>query len=417
MPRRKYSYIHQDLQKLARPIEELTPDPKNARTHGDRNMSAIRGSLKEFGFRGAIIAQKSGDELIVRAGNGRLEAARQLGWSHVPVLVYSDDDKTSAAFALADNRTAELAAWDFEQIAGLIKEGALDEEIDIGFSSEEIQRILDGEILPLGESESILDGEDAGEREGLTDPDEVPEAPEEPITKTGDLWILGDHRLLCGDSTKSDEVARLMDSEKADMVFTDPPYGISYKSNWRLPSESFEKIENDDRILTEWLPLASKFSTGFCFTWTTWKVLPQWMAVIEPWSPITNMVVWHKGKGGMGDLQRTYSPDYELALVCNRGAELTGKRIGSVWSILTDNMADYIHPTQKPVALAEQAIATTTRPGDIVLDFFGGSGSTMIACETLGRSCRMMEIDRGYCDVIVKRWEDFTGKKAHLSKK
>ncbi|MCP4299375.1 MAG: ParB N-terminal domain-containing protein, partial [Gammaproteobacteria bacterium] len=226
MPRRKYSYIHQDLQKLARPIEELTPDPKNARTHGDRNMSAIRGSLKEFGFRGAIIAQKSGDELIVRAGNGRLEAARQLGWSHVPVLVYSDDDKTSAAFALADNRTAELAAWDFEQIAGLIKEGALDEEIDIGFSSEEIQRILDGEILPLGESDSILDGEDAGEREGLTDPDEVPEAPEEPRTKTGDLWILGDHRLLCGDSTQADEVARLMDGEKACVVHADPPYGM-----------------------------------------------------------------------------------------------------------------------------------------------------------------------------------------------
>ena len=248
--------------------------------------------------------------------------------------------------------------------------------------------------------------------EGKTDPDDVPEPPADPITKPGDLWILGNHRLLCGDSTNIQHVERLMDGQKADMVFTDPPYGMSYQSNMRTKSARFAVIENDDKIITDWLPLATAFSTGFCFVWTTWKVLDQWLAVTKDFAPLTNMVVWDKGGGGIGDLKKTYSTDHEIALVFNRGAELTGKRIGSVWDIGKDRAAEYVHPTQKPVALAEQALDTTTMRGHIILDFFGGSGSTLIACERQHRHARLMELDPAYCDVIIQRWENFTGNTA-----
>ena len=205
-----------------------------------------------------------------------------------------------------------------------------------------------------------------------------------------------------------------MDGQKADMVFTDPPYGMSYQSNSRTKSAKFAVIKNDDKIITDWLPLATAFSSGFCFVWTTWKVLDQWLAVTKDFAPLTNMVVWDKGGGGIGDLKKTYSTDHEIALVFNRGSDLTGKRIGSVWDIGKDRAAEYVHPTQKPVALAEQALDTTTTRGNVILDFFGGSGSTLIACERQNRQARLMELDPRYCDVIVKRWQQFTGKTATL---
>jgi DNA modification methylase len=250
--------------------------------------------------------------------------------------------------------------------------------------------------------------------EGLTDADDVPEVPAEPVTKLGDLWILGDHRLLCGDSTDVLAVERLMDGQKADMVFTDPPYGMSYQSNMRTKSAKFAVLENDDKIITDWIPLATAFSSGFCFIWTTWKVLDQWLDATKDFAPLTNMVVWDKGGGGIGDLQKTYLTDHEIALVFNRGASLTGKRIGSVWDIGKDRATDYVHPTQKPVALAELALDTTTKRGHVILDFFGGSGSTLIACERQHRHARLMELDPAYCDVIVQRWQAFTGKLATL---
>ena len=194
--------------------------------------------------------------------------------------------------------------------------------------------------------------------------------------------------------------------------FTDPPYGMSYKSNFREKTPKFNQIENDNIILSDWLPLANSFSKGFCFIWTSWKVLDKWLEVTKPLGDISNLVVWHKKGGGLGDLKATYLTDHEIALVFNRKSFLTGKRLGSVWEVSKDSVNKYLHPTQKPVELAEMAINTTTLVGNIILDFFGGSGSTLIAAERTHRHAYLMELDPKYCDVIVKRWEDFTGNTA-----
>ena len=239
----------------------------------------------------------------------------------------------------------------------------------------------------------------------------MPEAPEQPVTVEGDVWLLGRHRLMCGDSTSLDAVEKLMDGAKANMVFTDPPYGVDYQSNMRTKSEKFDVLKNDDTFL-DIAPIIEAVSIGWVFVWTSWKVLPQWLDQMESFGYPTNQVIWFKGGGGIGDLKKTFSSDYETALVWNRGAELTGKRIGSVWRVGKDGAAAYVHPTQKPVELGVEAIDKTTRSGASVLDLFGGSGSTLIACEKTARDCRMMELDPKYCDVIIKRWQDFTGQEA-----
>jgi DNA modification methylase len=266
----------------------------------------------------------------------------------------------------------------------------------LGFDADELANLL--------EPEQVV---------GLTDEDAVPEPPETPVTVEGDVWLLGNHRLMCGDSTSIDAVEQLMQGRMADMVNTDPPYGVGYQSNMRTKSAKFEVLKNDDVIL-DITPVISACSTGWVFIWTTWKVIDKWLDSTKGLGFPTNMVIWSKGGGGIGDLKKTFITDYEMALVFNRGAELTGKRIGSVWKVGKDGATEYKHPTQKPVALAEEAVDKTTRPSAVVLDLFGGSGSTLIACEKTGRVNRSMELDPKYCDVIVKRWQDFTGKEATL---
>jgi DNA modification methylase len=237
----------------------------------------------------------------------------------------------------------------------------------------------------------------------------VPELPETPTTVLGDVWQLGNHRLMCGDSTSIDAVDKLMEGREADMVHTDPPYGVSYQSNGR--KDKFDVLKNDD-VFLDIAPVIETCSKGWVFVWTSWKVLTTWIDLFEGFGYPTNQVIWFKGGGGIGDLKKTFSSDYETALVWHRGAELTGKRIGSVWKVDKDAGSSYVHPTQKPVALPEEAIDKTTRAGALVLDLFGGSGSTLIACEKTNRKARLMELDEKYCDVIINRWQDFTGKKA-----
>jgi len=384
-------------------LSDLKQDHKNARKRTQTSASLLQESLQRYGPARSIVIDE--DNRIL-AGNGTVEAAINLGIDGLRIIDAAPDELIAVrrtglsedqkvGLALADNRTADLAEWDAEMLQQLSQE----HDIAPWFEDDDVEALL--------EQVEKLDPV-----EGNTDPDEVPEPPAEPITKPGDLWILGNHRLLCGDSTNIQHVERLMDGKKADMVFTDPPYGMSYQSNMRTKSAKFAVLENDDKIISDWLPLATAFSSGFCFVWTTWKVLDQWLAVTKDFAPLTNMVVWDKGGGGIGDLKKTYSTDHEIALVFNRGAELTGKRIGSVWNIGKDRATEYVHPTQKPVALAEQALDTTTKSGHVVIDFFGGSGSTLIACERQHRRARLMELDPAYCDVIVKRWEDFTGNTA-----
>jgi DNA modification methylase len=231
--------------------------------------------------------------------------------------------------------------------------------------------------------------------------------------KLGDIWQLGNHRLMCGDSTDAETVAKLMNGKKADMVFTDPPYGYNYQSNMRVKSEKFDILMNDDKILDFMKPLKA-VNNGFVFVCTTWKVLDKWLPLFNKYYNLTNMIIWDKGGGGIGDLKHTFLTDYEIILCSNNEREITGKRLGSVWNISKDNANEYIHATQKPVKLSATAIENTTKENEIVLDLFGGSGSTLIACEQLKRICYMMELDPKYCDVIINRWEKYTGQKAVL---
>ena len=375
-------------------VADLIPYARNSRTHSEEQITQIAASIKEFGFLNPVIVD--GENGII-AGHGRVMAAKKLGMTEVPCVEASHlTDAQRRAYIIADNKLALNAGWDDEMLRvefDELAEAGFDLDLT-GFSLDEIGALQIEEIQP-----------------GLTDEDAVPDAPETPVTVLGDVWLLGKHRLMCGDSTSIDAVERLMDGGKADMVNTDPPYGMSYQSNKRIKSAKFDVLKNDDTIL-DVAPVIEACSTGWVFIWTTWKVIDKWLENTKGFGFPTNMVIWSKGGGGIGDLKKTFFTDYEMALVFNRGAELTGMRIGSVWKVGKDGAATYTHPTQKPVALAEEAIDKTTRKGATVLDLFGGSGSTLIACEKTARDCRMMELDPKYIDVIIKRWQEFTGKQA-----
>ncbi len=376
-------------------INKLIPYAKNSRIHSDAQVAQIAASIKEFGFVNPVLIDEAGG---IIAGHGRVMAARKLGIDEVPCIRLAHlNENQKRAYVIADNKLALNAGWDDELLKLEIKDLDLaDFDISLlGFDAEELENILD-------EPETT---------EGLTEDDEVPEPPEDPITVLGDVWVLGKHRLMCGDSTSIDAVNVLMQGSKADMVFTDPPYGVEYQSNMRTKSAKFDVLANDDKFL-DITPIVEMFSTGWVFVWSSWKVQTKWIEMFSGFGYPTNIVIWHKPGGGIGDLKKTFSSDYEVALVWHRGAELCGKRIGSVWTINKDGASNYVHPTQKPVALGEEALDKTTRKGSVVMDLFGGSGSTLIACEKTFRIARMMELDPRYCDVIVKRWQEFTGKDA-----
>lgn len=366
-------------------LKDIKPYGKNPRKNDDA-VPYVAESIKQFGFKVPIVIDKNN---VIVAGHTRYKAAKKLGFKSVPCIIADDlTDEQIKAFRLADNKVSEKAEWDLDLL------------------DSEIEEIFDIDMTDFGfelESEELEAEED--EYQGTV--------PEDPVTQKGDMWKLGEHILLCGDSTCITDVEKLMYEEKADMCFTDPPYGYKYQSNLRKKSKKFDVIENDDKIL-DFFPNIQLVCNGFIFICTTWKVLDKWIPLFKKYHDLTNMIIWNKGGGGIGDLKHTFSTDYEVILCTNNGKEITGKRIGSVWTIKKDSSSEYVHPTQKPIKLSEFAIRNTTERGDIVLDLFGGSGSTLIACEQMDRRCRMMEYDPAYCDVIVDRWEKFTGNKAKL---
>lgn len=371
------------MQIVMRKLGDIHPYEKNPRKN-EKAVEYVAKSIKEFGFLVPLVLDKND---VIAAGDTRYKAAKKLKLKEVPTISADNlTDEQVKAFRLADNKVAEQAEWDIDLLG------------------EELSDILD------------IDMEDFGFSFSEEDVEVVEDAPvigpkKDPVTKLGDMWKMGGHLLLCGDSTNITDVERLMGGEKADMVFTDPPYGYEYQSNSR--GEKFEVLKNDDKIL-DFFPNIQMVCNGFVFICTTWKVLDKWLPLFKKYHNLTNMIIWSKGGGGIGDLAHTFATDYEVILCSNNGREITGKRIGSVWAIKKDSGNRYVHPTQKPVKLSEFAIRNTTERGEIVLDLFGGSGSTLIACEQLDRRCRMMEYDPIYCDVIVERWEQFTGEKAEL---
>ena len=381
---------------VTRSVDDLIPYVNNSRTHSDEQVTQVASSIKEFGFTNPILIDEDNG---VIAGHGRLLASKKLKLDEVPCIVLSGlSEAQRKAYVIADNQLALNSGWDLDKL-----------QLEVEQLTE-----LDFDINLLGFDDDFLDGLLEEEpADGLTDEDSVPEPPETPKTKLGDVWLLGNHRLMCGDSTSIDDVDKLMAGEMADMVHTDPPYGVSYQSNMRVKSEKFEVLKNDDEFL-DIAPVIESCSKGWVFVWTSWKVITKWIEMFDSFGYPTNQVIWFKGGGGIGDLKKTFSSDYETALVWHRGSELTGKRIGSVWKVDKDSASGYMHPTQKPVALAKEAIDKTTKNKDRILDLFGGSGSTLIACEQTNRISYNMELDEKYCDVIINRWQEFTGKDAVL---
>ena len=371
------------------PIEDIKPYENNAKLHPQEQIQQIKNSILEFGFDDPIAVWK--DNVIIE-GHGRLIAAQELGYKEIPVIRLDNlTDEQRRAYTLVHNQLTMNSGFDIEMLN--IELGGIDriDMSDFGFEFEP----------SFGDSAPVEAAEDDFEAE----------LPEEPQSKLGDIYQLGRHRLMCGDSTDPAVIDKLMDGVKADMVFTDPPYGYNYQSNMRTKTEKFDVLENDDKILDFFPNLLGRVK-GFVMICTTWKVLDKWLPLFKKYFDLSNMIIWDKGGGGIGNLKHTFLTDYEVILCANNGEEIREKRIGSVWSIGKDNANDYEHPTQKPVALSAIAIRHTTDKGQTILDCFGGSGSTLIACEQLNRKCYMCELDPKYVDVIIERWEQFTGEKA-----
>ena len=384
-------------------IESLIPYVNNARTHSDAQVAQIAGSIKEFGFNNPVLID---EESGIIAGHGRVLAARKLNLNTVPCIKLNHlSPAQRKAYILADNKLALNAGWDNDilrlELADL-KELDIDTDLT-GFTLDEIAE-LNPKITV-----------------GLTDEDAVPDVPDEPKTKLGDIYILGNHRLMCGDSTSIDAVEKLMDGAKADMVFTDPPYGVSYTGGLQnskdgLKGDAREMIKNDDIDLYEdAVTIASIYCHGAVFMFYADTVpFGLYRGIENVGGEVVALLIWKK-KGGYGALGASYKPNHEPCVIWKKKNDRLNF-IGStsenrIWEEDKEGI-NKLHPTQKPVAIPKRAIGN--HKADIVLDMFGGSGSTLIACEELGRKARVMEIDPKYCDVIVKRWEEFTGKKAVL---
>jgi len=389
------------------PIDRLIPYGRNARTHSDSQVAQIAASMVEFGWTNPVLADGLGN---VIAGHGRLAAAKSLGLDTVPVVIL--DHMTEAqrrAYILADNKLALNAGWDDETLAAELH--ALNAEgydLDlIGFSEEE----LDALMAPL---------DDEGEGQGDGDEDEIPEPPADPVTRPGDLWILGRHRLLCGDSTILTDVEKVLDGTPADMCFTDSPYNVDYGAPGK--GGKGRRILNDAlgggfkqflydvcvNILT-----VTKGAVYMCMSSSELHTLQS--AFLEAGGHWSTFIIWAKNTFTLGrsDYQRQYEPIL-YGWKEGGGHYWCGARDqGDVWPINKPARND-LHPTMKPVELVARAIGNSSREGEIVLDPFGGSGTTMIACERTGRQARLLELDPKYVDVIVLRWQEETGKAAVL---
>lgn len=389
-------------------VEMLLPYAKNSRTHSDEQVAQIAASIKEFGFNNPILIDK---ENTIIAGHGRLMAARRVGMADVPCIRLGHLTETQRkAYIIADNRLALNAGWDNElltiELNDLLEDGfALD---ILGFDAEELKNLLDP-VKPT---------------EGLTDEDAVPEVPEEPKTKPGDIYRLGRHRLMCGDSTSIDALEKLCDGQLVDMWLTDPPYNVAYEGK----TKDALTIKNDSMEDDQFRQFLRDSYTAADMVMKPGAVFYIWHADSEGYNfrgaakdagwTVRQCLIWKKSTMVMG--RQDYHWKHEPCLYGWKDGA------GHLWA--ADRKQTTIlefdkpsrngeHPTMKPVGLFEYQMLNNTKGGDIVLDSFGGSGTTLIAAEKNGRIARIMELDPKYCDVIVKRWEDFTGQKAELVNK
>ena len=360
-------------------LSEIKSNPNNPRIIKDDKFHKLVKSIQEFPKMLEIRPIVVNQDMIVLGGNMRLKASKEAGLKEV-FIVKADDltEDEQKQFIIKDN--VGFGEWDWDMLANeweadLLEEWGLDVP-DFGITEEP-----------------------AAEEDDYEMPDEV-----HTDIVPGDLFEIGEHRLLCGDSTDSDAVEKLMNGEKADMVFTDPPYGVNYQSNWRnnKSENKFDILENDNTFLDfkSNLILFTKQISAW-FIWTSHQVYPVWRDMYKDF--YINTIIWDKGKMGMGDLE-SYGNNYEMALFCSQGKpKLRGERKKAIWQINVESGSEYVHPTQKPINLAASAIPDFTMNNDLILDLFLGSGSTMVASHQLKRKCYGMELDPKYCQVIVDR--------------
>ncbi|SDK68236.1 site-specific DNA-methyltransferase [Pseudomonas indica] len=388
------------------PTAKLLPYARNARTHSDDQVAQIAASIAEFGFTNPILAGSDG---VIVAGHGRLAAAQKLGLELVPVVVLDHLTPTQRrALVIADNRIAENAGWDDAMLR--IEIAALqDDDFDLsltGFDPDALAELMAG---------------DEPDGEGEADDDAVPEMSETPVSRPGDIWLLGGHRLLCGDSTVAESYDRVLDGEPVDMVFTDPPYNVNYANSAKDKMRGKDRaILNDnlgdgfyDFLLAALTPTIAHCRGGIYVAMSSSELDVLQAAFRAAGGKWSTFIIWAKNTFTLGraDYQRQYEP---ILYGWPEGAQRhwCGDRDqGDVWHIKKPQKND-LHPTMKPVELVERAIRNSSRPGNVVLDPFGGSGTTLIAAEKSGRMARLIELDPKYVDVIVRRWQDWTGKQA-----
>jgi DNA modification methylase len=400
-------------------VDKLIPYAKNSRTHSPEQVAQIAASIKEFGFRNPILV----DGVGIIAGHGRLMAAQKLNLDKVPTIDCSDmTESQKKAYIIADNKLAMNAGWDMDFLK-LELQDLEDADFDLsltGFDDKELDALLAPPI-----------------EEGLTDEDAVPEVPEEPKTNLGDIYILGNHRLMCGDSTSIDAVDKLMDGEIADFMFTSPPYnaGDSEKLSGNTHTDDNKYATyRDDKTSDEYLDLLCGFTNAWLQCTKVMAINLQQLAgnkvaFIEYLNHYKNnfvdMAIWHKGHAAPAMAKNVMNSTFEYIIFLSqeenpsRAFKISDFR-GTVKNVYEappnrNNEFSSVHAATFPLHLPEWAINTFTQNKTIIADCFGGTGTTLIACEKTGRKARLMELDPKYCDVIVKRWEDFTGKKAVLS--
>ncbi|WP_028770769.1 site-specific DNA-methyltransferase [Silanimonas lenta] len=389
------------------PIDKLLPYARNARQHSDEQIAQIAASIAEFGFVNPILTGADG---VLVAGHGRLAAARKLGLPTVPVVVLDHLTPTQRrALVLADNRLAELATWD-DALLRIELEALQDDGFDLdltGFDADALAELLADEEPQI---------------EGRTEDDAAPDVPEEPVSRPGDVWRLGPHRLVCGDATTAEAYVKLFpNGERADMVFTDPPYNVNYANSAKDKLRGKHRPILNDALgegfydfLFDALALIMAHTRGAIYVAMSSSELDTLQAAFRAagghWS---TFIIWAKNTFTLGraDYQRQYEP---ILYGWPEGAtrHWCGDRDqGDVWQIKKPQKND-LHPTMKPVELVERAIRNSSRPGDVVLDPFGGSGTTLIAAEKSGRVARLIELDPKYVDVIVRRWQEWAGQQA-----
>ena len=384
-----------------RPIKGIGLAKYNPRKISDQALDSLVQSIERFGFVDPVIVNDRTGILV--GGHQRIKAAKKLGLKDVPVVAVNLDEAEEKALNVALNKIS--GEWDLDLLRGVL------EDVQAAGLDLSLTGFTDDEWAAMGGTPSPV--------QGLTDPDEVPEIPEETetITKPGDLWILGDHRLLCGDSTKAEDVARLMDGAVAEVMVTDPPYGVEYDADWRnqaltASKRAVGKVTNDDKA--DWREVWSLFGGDVAYVWhagTKGHVVAG--SLLACGFDLRAQVVWAKSQLviGRGDYHPQHEPCWYAVRKGKPGKRTNDRKQTTLWSIDKPRKSETGHSTQKPVECMARPLAN--HQVVTVFDPFLGSGTTLIAAEQLGRKCYGLEISPQYCDVIVKRWEQFTGKKAH----